>query len=569
MARFFGNLPLAFKVALAPILVLVCMLLASLFGYWTSQQTSRTLEFLTEETIVHVSLVAQAQERAVATHAMVMQSMAYAGAGLKPAVIKALDEKIGVELKATQQRLDRLREVLAHDTDAMDRLTPLDVAYKKYTKAVLETLDIRDADLNSAATMMRGAETAFDETRSHLGELFKHEEDLAQRSGQQALHSVEKGNEASLAISTLALLLGTWVAWFVARQIVRPLKSAVAIAREVADGNLSLRVDAAGADETAQLLQALDEMRNRLKTVVTSVRQGSESVATASAEIAQGNFDLSSRTESQASALEETAASMEVLSSQANQLAASASSVAIRGGEVVGRVVNTMKEINDSSRKISDIISVIDGIAFQTNILALNAAVEAARAGDQGRGFAVVASEVRALAGRSAEAAKEIKSLINASVERVEQGTLLVDQAGTTMTEVVGSIRRVSDLVGEISSASNEQSLGVAQIGEAITQMDTSTQQNAALVEQMAAAANSLSSQSNDLVQTVAVFNLGANAHRLQMPVSAVMHKNAPFRKGERLATVATSAPKLAAATEPALKTTPHARSDGDAWESF
>jgi methyl-accepting chemotaxis protein len=209
---------------------------------------------------------------------------------------------------------------------------------------------------------------------------------------------------------------------------------------------------------------------------------------------------------------------------QANQLASSASEVAVRGGAVVGRVVDTMKEINASSRKISDIISVIDGIAFQTNILALNAAVEAARAGEQGRGFAVVASEVRALAGRSAQAAREIKTLIGASVERLEQGTQLVDQAGTTMAEVVGSIRRVSDLVGEISSASSEQALGVAQVGEAVMQMDQATQQNAALVEQMAAAAGSLNFQSNELVHTVSVFNLGAQAPVVQANVRAVTY---------------------------------------------
>jgi hypothetical protein len=251
---------------------------------------------------------------------------------------------------------------------------------------------------------------------------------------------------------------------------------------------------------------------------VRSVRQGSESVSTASAEIAQGNNDLSARTESQASSLEETAASMEQLSAtvkqnahsarEANQLAANASLVAQNGGEVVGQVVHTMRDINESSRRIADIISVIDGIAFQTNILALNAAVEAARAGEQGRGFAVVASEVRALAGRSAEAAREIKSLISASVEKVEQGTSLVDTAGTTMTEVVSSIRRVTDLMGEIDSASNEQAMGVAQVGEAVSQMDQVTQQNAALVEEMAAAASSLKMQAQELVQTVAVFKL-------------------------------------------------------------
>ncbi len=338
----------------------------------------------------------------------------------------------------------------------------------------------------------------------------------------------ESAAEVSAAVTSMRLLVGGAVgvalvvalmmALWIIRAITGPINQAVKVSRAVADGDLSMQFDAVGTNETGQLLLALKDMQTSLSRVVGSVRQGSESVATASAQIAQGNQDLSSRTESQASALEQTAASMEQLNAtvkqnsdsarQANQLAMNASTVAIKGGEVVAQVVDTMRGINESSHKISDIISVIDGIAFQTNILALNAAVEAARAGEQGRGFAVVATEVRSLAGRSADAAKEIKSLISASVQRVEQGTQLVDQAGVTMTEVVSSIRRVTDIMGEISSASNEQSLGVSQVGEAVTQMDQVTQQNAALVEEMAAAASSLNSQAHELVQTVAIFKL-------------------------------------------------------------
>ena len=316
------------------------------------------------------------------------------------------------------------------------------------------------------------------------------------------------------------------------RGISRSLGLALDAANAVSQGDLSHSIQVQGKDEVAQLLQALVAMQESLIKVVSDVRHGSDGVATASAEIAQGNNDLSSRTEQQASALEETAASMEELGStvrqnadnakQANQLAQSASTVAVKGGEVVAQVVDTMKGINESSRKISDIISVIDGIAFQTNILALNAAVEAARAGEQGRGFAVVASEVRSLAGRSADAAKEIKALINASVQRVEQGTVLVDRAGATMAEVVSSIRSVTDLMGEISAASSEQSQGVAQIGEAVTQMDQVTQQNAALVEEMAAAATSLETQARDLVGTVAVFKLAPGATPDQARVALV-----------------------------------------------
>ena len=316
---------------------------------------------------------------------------------------------------------------------------------------------------------------------------------------------------------TLAVAVGVALTLSITRQIGGEPHRAATLARGVAAGDLVVRVDLRRGDTTS-LMARLKEMQENLLRVVSNVRENSESVATASAQIAQGNSDLSQRTEEQASALEETASSMEQLGStvrqnadnarQANQLALSASAVAIKGGEVVGKVVDTMKNINDSSRRIADIIGVIDGIAFQTNILALNAAVEAARAGEQGRGFAVVATEVRNLAGRSADAAKEIKSLIHASVERVEQGTVLADQAGLTMTEVVSSIRRVTDIMGEISAASIEQSTGVAQVGQAVSQMDRATQQNAALVEQSAAAAESLKQQAHQLLQAVAVFKL-------------------------------------------------------------
>jgi methyl-accepting chemotaxis protein-1 (serine sensor receptor) len=320
------------------------------------------------------------------------------------------------------------------------------------------------------------------------------------------------------ACLVLAVALSSTYAFFLIRNIRSSLQRAQEVADYIAQGDLTHKAVVEGAGEIAVLTQSMSEMRESLVRVVAAVRSGSDGVSTASSEIAQGNHDLSARTESQASALEETAASMEELSAtvkqnadsarQANQLALNASTVAVKGGEVVSQVVDTMKGISVASQKISDIISVIDGIAFQTNILALNAAVEAARAGEQGRGFAVVASEVRSLAGRSAEAAKEIKTLIGASVERVERGNSLVEQAGVTMTEVVSSIKRVTDIMGEISAASNEQSAGVSQVGEAVQQMDQATQQNAALVEQMAAAASSLKSQAAELVHTVAAFKL-------------------------------------------------------------
>jgi methyl-accepting chemotaxis protein len=393
-----------------------------------------------------------------------------------------------------------------------------------------------------------------------------------------------------LMVGLLLLVIGGALALglvFV-RSITSPMSHAVKVARAVAGGDLSVHVIVRGTNETAQLLEALQEMQASLAEVVTTVRDGSDSVAVASTQIAQGNNDLSSRTESQASALEETAAAMEQVGSTvhqnadsartANQLAQSASSVAVKGGEVVAQVVDTMKGISAASHRISEIIGVIDGIAFQTNILALNAAVEAARAGEQGRGFAVVASEVRSLAGRSAEAAKEIRTLIGVSVERVDQGSALVDQAGATMTEVVTSIRRVTDLMGEISAASVEQSQAVAQVGEAVQQMDQTTQQNAALVEESAAAADSLRDQARDLVRVVSVFKLPEGSVRRAAPPPKAPARPRPAQVAAPRVSAAPRAPsKLAgnaarlggqAAAPVAVAPAPKPGAEGD-WESF
>ncbi|CAN7522810.1 methyl-accepting chemotaxis protein [Acidovorax sp. LjRoot194] len=338
------------------------------------------------------------------------------------------------------------------------------------------------------------------------------------------LDTIEIDAQRSLHVllaAVMTIAVGQLVfSWHIAATLKHRVIESQAVADRVRDGNLTVPVTDSSRDEFSPLLASLAVMQDSLSTVVAKVRMGSESVASASTQISAGNNDLSNRTESQASALQETAASMEELNSTvrlnaenarlANQLAQSASSVASQGGAVVADVVRTMKDINDSSNKIADIIGVIDSIAFQTNILALNAAVEAARAGEQGRGFAVVASEVRSLAGRSATAAREIKALIATSVERVGTGTALVDRAGQTMADVVSSIQKVTDIVAEISAAGSEQSQGVQQVNEAVLQMDQATQQNAALVEEMAAAAGSLDMQARDLVDTVAVFQLGA-----------------------------------------------------------
>ena len=366
-----------------------------------------------------------------------------------------------------------------------------------------------------------------------------------------------------------AIAIGLVLAVFIARLVATPLRQAVQIAQTVASGDLTSRIEPKTTDETGMLLSALKAMNDSLAKVVGEVRHGTDTIATASSQIASGNQDLSSRTEEQASSLEQTAASMEELTStvkqnadnarQANQLAVSASEVAMRGGHVVSQVVDTMGSINTSSRKIVDIIAVIDGIAFQTNILALNAAVEAARAGEQGRGFAVVASEVRSLAQRSAAAAKEIKALIDDSVGKVAAGSHQVAEAGQTMEEIVASVKRVTDIMGEIMSASQEQTSGIEQINQAITQMDQVTQQNAALVEEAAAAAASLQEQAGSLSQVVSVFTLESGSGK-----SAPLHRSALGAKA-----AAPRAAALARKREPtATSEVVVAAGSGD-WESF
>ena len=373
-----------------------------------------------------------------------------------------------------------------------------------------------------------------------------------------------------LAIGLLTIALGAFVAVFITRTITAPLREAAKVADTIAGGDLTASIEPHGNDEAGQLVNALRKMQGNLVDTVNHIKQGTETISLASREIATGNADLSARTESQASSLEETASSMEELTStvkqnaenarQANQLVVSASDYALKGGDVVGQVVETMGSIKESSRKIVDIIGVIDGIAFQTNILALNAAVEAARAGEQGRGFAVVAAEVRNLAQRSAGAAKEIKQLISDSVEKVDAGSKLVDQAGQTMDEIVTSVKHVADIMNEITAASQEQSSGIEEVNRAIAQMDEMTQQNAALVEQAAAAADSMQEQSVNLTRAVGVFKLGAASVQTAPAVTAP--------RTQLVAKTAAARPPAPAARQVAT-VKPQAGGSGDEWEEF
>jgi methyl-accepting chemotaxis protein len=420
-----------------------------------------------------------------------------------------------VEALAKVRKLDLAPED-AKDVDAMrqffDRYAAgFDATIAMVRKGELASTQAANEELGKYKEAVRGMEAASDHINERAAK-------RAEAVAPQIAATQARGQVMQLAFSALALLMAIGLCWWVTRSITVPLSHAVTIAETVARGDLSTRIGAASKDEVGQLLGALGRMNTSLVKIVGDVRLASDSIATGSSQIAVGNADLSQRTEEQASNLQQTAASMEQLTAtvknnadtarEATQLASGAAAVAAQGGSVVGQVVQTMQGISDSSKKIADIIGVIDGIAFQTNILALNAAVEAARAGEQGRGFAVVAGEVRSLAQRSAQAAKEIKVLIGESVGKVETGTQLVGDAGRTMDDIVAQVQKVSDLIGEISSASGEQTTGIGQINDAVTQLDQVTQQNAALVEESAAAAESLKNQAARLAETVSVFKL-------------------------------------------------------------
>ena len=560
----FSNMKVGTRLGLGFALVILAGFAVALLGRFELGKIDDEMGLLVKDRMVKVSLFNQFKsnlnEVALAVDPIVLTS--------DPQAMQAKKQRIDAIRVQTGPLLQQLTASI-QSAEGRQVLEKLAQVRAPYNASVDQAIALAMAQSNEQASLvlLKDTQPLLARYLAALDEGIQLQVGFMDQSAQDVQNSTSLTGKLLLAIAALAAVIGALVSWTLTRSLTRQLGGepdyTTSVVHQIAAGNLAVDVHTRAGDNTS-LLAEIKTMRDGLAKVVAHVRESSEAVASASTQISEGNNDLSGRTEEQASALQQTAASMEQLSStvkqnadnarQANQLAQSASSVALQGGDVVAQVVDTMKGINDSSKKIADIISVIDGIAFQTNILALNAAVEAARAGEQGRGFAVVASEVRSLAGRSADAAKEIKQLITDSVDRVEQGTTLVGQAGVTMSEVVNSIRRVTDIMGEISAASAEQSAGVSQVGEAVVQMDQTTQQNAALVEEMAAAASSLSSQAQDLVQTVAVFQLGAGhaVSAVRAPRTSAPAPHAPGRAPTRAA-VRPSARVLPAAPAAAL----------------
>jgi methyl-accepting chemotaxis protein len=510
---------LGYKLLIAPLLTAVVVIAAGqINGYLQNVQAEKGLAS-SQVSLDLFKTMAGAQQQMAEVHAGVYRTVALIDS-LDEAKVKAMRADFGAQLVGVKRLVETLASNSELDAKIQGDIKVAAELVGTYTKQADAAINFAQMDANTGVGAMQRAEVTFKQLIKAAGAITS---EIESNSHETILQSRSQGRSISWTLALVSVLVGGFavlVAWRMQRKIVQELAHAATLANEVANGNLAVNVTTVRDDEVGDLLRAMATMVYQLNQSIATVRESSESIRQASAEIANGNQDLSLRTEQTATNLQRASSSTEQLNTtvhqsaesarQAFELAGNASIVAARGGEVVGQVVSTMEEINVSARKISDIIGVIDGIAFQTNILALNAAVEAARAGEQGRGFAVVASEVRSLAGRSAEAAKEIKNLIGVSVAKVDSGSRLVASAGETMNEIVGSVRRVSDMIGQISAASNEQSKGISHVNLAVTELDQMTQQNAALVEESAAAAESLREQAQRLAQVVSTFNLAA-----------------------------------------------------------
>ena len=518
------------KILVAPALAIVFLLGFGAIAYGVVAQQNQSIEDLAKKRLHGVTVAGDAAQEMSELHSNVYRLFTW--------IQNTSEEKMKATLAAQRAKADAIVASLTafkaqpHVTEPERKLVeavlPMMAKYRRLSE---DAIDMATVEVATGAMQMQAADSHFQSMIKALDDLVVMQKKLAQQSYDDAAAASKAALVLLAALLLVAVAASGAAALLMSRAIVRPLHVAIRTAADIAKGDLSNDVRVRGTDETGDLLRALAAMTENLRKLVGEVAGGAHMVADTSAQIAQGNQDLSQRTEEQASTLEETASSMEELTStvslnaqnarQASQLAVGASDIARKGGQVVGQVVTTMSGISESSKKIADIIGVIDGIAFQTNILALNAAVEAARAGEQGRGFAVVAAEVRNLAQRSAAAAKEIKALIGESVEQVDTGARLVDAAGKTMQEIVGSVKKVSDLIAEIAAASEEQDAGIQQVNTAVTQMDQVVQQNASLVEEATAATESMKGQAASLLETVARFKLG-KAQAAPVPVQPV-----------------------------------------------
>lgn len=574
----FNNLTIKSRLIFIIGMMSVFLLAIGLLGLYGINKANEGLRSVYEDRTVALGQISEIQERLLGNRLHIANALLTPTSEVireRTAMVEKSIEEIGQIWNAYMATYLTPEEKKLADQFAEDRKKFVGTGLKPAV-AALRAGEIKEAN-RIVAEVVRPTYQPVGKGISDLKDL---QLEVAKQEYAQAQSSYATIRNIVISAIIIGVGLSIWIGFILIRAIVNPINEAVAVANAVASGDLTSKIEAKTNDETGLLIKALKAMNDNLIKLVSNVRTSADSITTGAGEIAAGNADLSQRTEEQASSLEETAASMEELTStvrqnaenakQANQLAKGASEIAMKGGEVVGQVVGTMSSINDSSRKIVDIISVIDGIAFQTNILALNAAVEAARAGEQGRGFAVVAAEVRNLAQRSAAAAKEIKTLIGDSVGKVEDGTRLVDEAGKTMAEIVNAVKRVTDIMSEISAASNEQSTGIEQVNQAVMQMDEVTQQNAALVEEAAAAAESVEEQAQLLTEAVGIFKLDNSAGTQQTSRRIAAAPQRTSKPAERQ-TFAAAAKKPAAKMATKAKALPakSGKPDDGEWEEF
>lgn len=572
-----ANLRVGTRMGIGFATILALSVVSTVIGISNLHQVAMATQQMTAEPLVKERLVSD--WNVLTTSAIVRTSFIVKSADGSLATTFAEDIDTGVKQGSELQKA--LEPLLTSDAEK-EIFKSIKILREKYQNAKVLAMKAKQAG-NSEESSRVYNELFLPDSKKYKAQLDKFlafQRQSIDQTGRDVAQLYNHSFNLMVLLGGLLVALGIVCAFLISRSITRPLSEAIKVAQTVASGDLSSRIEVKTTDETGQLMQALKDMNDSLLSVVGDVRVGTDTIAAASSQIASGNQDLSSRTEQQASSLEETAASMEQLTStvkqnadnarQASRLAVSASGVAVKGGGVVAQVVETMGAINTSAKKIVDIIGVIDSIAFQTNILALNAAVEAARAGEQGRGFAVVASEVRSLAHRSAAAAKEIKTLIDDSVEKVHIGVKLVDQAGITMGEIVDSVKRVTDIMSEIAAASEEQTAGIGQVNQAIIQMDQVTQQNAALVEEAAAAAASLQDQAANLVQVVSVFSIDDTSTSGGASLKIAVHRSSMVALPARIATAPRVVRQSVAMNVKPVKRVPNVavNDDGD-WATF